>query len=101
MEALMTRLIQEQALLDTRQHVAAAPRAAAPVVDTRTIGKTSTFSGEHKDWPEWSFQFIAYMVSSNPKSIEALRWVAMEENQIAAETVRRRGFGEHNSQLYP
>ena len=44
----MTRLIQEQALLDTRQHVAAAPTAAAPVVDTRTIGKTSTFSGEHK-----------------------------------------------------
>ena len=28
-----------------------------------------------------------------PNAIEALRWVAMEENQIAAETVRRRGPG--------
>ena len=35
-EALMARLIQiEQALLDSRQQVAAVPRAAAPLVDTR------------------------------------------------------------------
>ena len=50
MEALMARLIQtEQALLDTRQQVAAAPRTAAPLVDTRTIGEASTFTGEHKE----------------------------------------------------
>ena len=48
MEALMTRFIpKEQALFDTPQHVAAAARAAAPLVDTRTIGKAPTFSGEH------------------------------------------------------
>ena len=42
------------------------------LVDTRTIGKALTFTGEHKDWPEWSFQFLAYMGSVNPKSIDAL-----------------------------
>ena len=75
----MARLIQtSKALLDTRQQVAAAPRAAAPLVDTRTIGKARTFTGEHKDWPEWSFQFTTYMVSPNPKPIAALCWAAME-----------------------
>ena len=34
--------------------------AAAPLVDTRTIGKAPTFTGKHKDWPELSFQFTAY-----------------------------------------
>ena len=60
-EALMARLIQtEQASLDTRQQVAAAPRAAAaPLVDTRTIGKAPTLTSEHKDWPKWSFQLTA------------------------------------------
>ena len=58
----MERLIQaEQALL-----AAAAPKSA-PLLDTRTIDKTRTFTGEHKDWPAWSFQFTAYMGSANPK----------------------------------
>ena len=60
MEALMTRLVQaERALMDTRQQVAAAPKVIAPLVDRRTIGKAPTFTGEPKDWPEWSFQFTA------------------------------------------
>ena len=71
MEALMVR--SEQALPATRQQVAAAPKAAAPLVDTRTIGNAATFTGEYKDWPEWLFQFTAFMGSVNPKSIEAPR----------------------------
>ena len=59
MEALMARLVQtERALMDTRK-VAAVPKVTAPLADTRTIGKAPTFTGEHKDWPEWSFQFTA------------------------------------------
>ena len=50
MEALMARLMQtQQALLDTRQQVAAAPRAAAPLVNTRTVVRAPRFTGEHKD----------------------------------------------------
>ena len=67
MEALMARLVQTgRVLLDTRQQIAAVPKST-PLVDTRTIGKALTFTGEHKDWPEWSFQFVAYMGSVNPK----------------------------------
>ena len=81
----MTRLVQtERALMDTRQQIAAAPKAAAPLVDTRTIGKAATFTGDHKDWPEWSFQLTAYMGSATPKSIEALRWAAMADAKITA-----------------
>ena len=80
-EALMARLVQtERALIDTRQQVEAVPKVTAPLVDTRTIGKVPTFTGEHEDWPEWSFQFTGYIGHSNPKSIEALRWAAMEED---------------------
>ena len=80
--------------METRQQVAAGPKVAAPLVDTRTIGKAPTFTGEHKDWPEWSFQFTAYMGSANPKSIEALRWAAMQDAKItAAAVVRVSHFG--------
>ena len=68
MEALMVRLVRtEQALMDTRQQVAAVAKVTAPLVDARTIGKAPTFTGEHKDWSEWSFQFTAYMGSANPR----------------------------------
>ena len=50
--------------MDTRQQVAAVPKVAARPVDTRTIGQAPTFTGEHKDWPEWSFQFTVYMKES-------------------------------------
>ena len=69
--------------IDTRLHVAAVPNEA-PLVDTRTVGMASTYTGEHKDWPEWSFEFAALMGSANPESIEAVRWAAMEANPIAA-----------------
>ena len=52
----------------------------APLVDARTIGKAPTFTGEHQDRPEWSFQLTAHVGSANPKSIEALRWAAMWED---------------------
>ena len=69
-EALMTRLVQtESALMETRQQVAAGPKVAAPLVDTRTIGEALTFTGDHNNWPEWSFQSTSYMGSANPKSI--------------------------------
>ena len=86
--------------MDTRQQIAAAPKAAAPLVGTRTIGKAPTFTGEHKDWPECSFQFTAYMGSANPKSTEALRWAAMADGKITAAAVAKHSFEEHNPQLY-
>ena len=94
MEALVARLIQTvQALMDTRQQVAAVPKVTALLVDTRTIGKTHTHT-------KWSFQFTAYMGSVNPKPIEALRLAAMEEDKITAATVVKQSFDEHNPQLY-
>ena len=101
MEALTTRLVQtERALMDTRQQVAAVPKVAAPLVETRTSGKAPTFTGGHKDWPEWSFQFTAYMESANPKSIEALRWAAVEDSKITAGVVVQQSFEEHTAQQY-
>ena len=68
-------------------------------MDTRTIGKALTLTGEHKDWPEWSFQFTANVGSANPKSIEALRRAAMEEDKITVAAVAKQSFKEHNPQL--
>ena len=103
MEALTARLIQrgrERALVGTRQQVAAVPKVTAPLADTRTIGKALMFTGEHKDWPEWSFQFTAYKGSANPKSFEALCWASMEEDKITVAAVVKRSFEEHTPQLY-
>ena len=101
MEALMTRLVQtERALMDTRPHVAAVPKVAAPRVDTRTICKAPSVTGEHKAWPKWPFQLTAHMGSVSPKSIEALRWAAMADDKITAAAVVQQNFEEHNAQLY-
>ena len=72
----------------------------APLADTRTIGKSPTFTGEHKDWPEWSFQCTAHMGSTNPKSFDARRWAAMEEDRITVAAMVKQNFEEHNRQLY-
>ena len=66
---------------------------------TRTVGKAPTLTGEQKDWPERSFQITAFMGSANPKSIEALRWAAMEEDKITAAAVVKQSFEDHNPQL--
>ena len=39
------------------------------------------------------------MQSANSTLIEALRWAAMEKNQIAAAAVKRQSFEDHHSQL--
>ena len=101
MEALVARLVQtERVFMDTRQQVAAVPKVSSPLVDTRTVGKAPTFTGEHKDWPEWSSQFTADMGLANSKSIEAMRWSAMEEDKITGAAVAQQSFEEHNAQLY-
>ena len=102
MEALMARQYRqsELCLIDDRQQVGAVPKVTAPLVDTRMIGKALTFPGEHKDRLEWSFHFTAYMGSANPKSIEALRWAAMEEDKITVAAVVQQSFEEHSLQLY-
>ena len=66
----------------------------------KTIGKALIFTRDHKDWPEWSFQFTAYTRSANPKSIEALRWAAVEEDKRTVAAVVKRSFDDHNPQLY-
>ena len=85
---------------DSRHQVAAVPKVTAPLVDTRTIGKAPTFTGEQRKWPEWSFQFTPYMGSVNPKSIEPQRWAATEEDKITVAAVAEQSFEEHNPQLH-
>ena len=85
--------------METRLQVAV-PKATAPLVDTRTIGEALTFTGGHKDWPEWSCQFPAYMGSANPKLRETLRWAAMEEDKITVAAVVRESFENPNHLLY-
>ena len=37
---------------------------------------------------------------ANPKSIEALRWAAMQDANITDAAVVQQSFDEHNAQLY-
>ena len=75
----MASLIQtEQALPDTRL----SDLSCAKKHHNRWIhdGKVPTFTGEQKDWPEWSFKFTVCVILANPKSIGAPRWAAIEES---------------------
>ena len=73
-------LIQtEQALPDTRLQISAAPKSTTTGGYSHD-GKVPTFTGEHKDWPEWSFKFTVCVILANPKSIGAPRWAAIEES---------------------
>ena len=95
LEALVMRLSQ-----DMRKRVPRTPKAAtAPLVDTRTIGKAPNIH-RRAQGPERSFPFTAHTGSADPKSIEALRWAALEENTVAATAVTEQSFEEHNPQLY-
>ena len=85
----------ENVLLGRRLQISAAPNAA-PLVATHTVGKAPTFTSEHKDWPERPSQFTAYVGSANPKSMEALRWTATEENPIRAASVRTHDLEAHS-----
>ena len=95
MKTLMSRLIQADSSFAGYE---TAPNAT-PLVDTRTTGMAPTFSGENKDWLEWSFEFTAHMESASAISIEALCWASMEDNPIRAAAARTRGFEDYNPQL--
>ena len=107
-EALQQRLVQAEQELTHNRMAHAAGAAAGPetknnhesLVDTRTIGKPQNFSGQHKDWPEWNFQFSAYMGAANPDAVDAMKWAATQEAEIAEKDVEDQGFKKHNRQLY-
>ena len=93
MEALMARLIlAEQALLDARLQISAARKAAPLGANVHRRAQSLA--------KQWSFEVATYTRSANPKSIEALRWAAMEENPIRDASVTAQYFKAHNPQLY-
>jgi len=86
MEQMPARLTQqERALAESRatSPLAATVRATSSLVDTRSIGKAPSLSGDHKDWHDWSFQLVAYMRSANPKCIAAMKAAAQREMAIS------------------
>ena len=100
MEQMQARLIQqERALAESRATalLAATVRATSSLVDTRSIGKAPSLSGDHKDWHDWSFQLVAYMGSANPKCIEALKAAAQREVAISNAEVDAMGDNQKRS----
>mgnify|MGYP002809519574 CR=1 FL=1 len=100
MENMQTQLVQaEAALVEARATATPTPKTAI-LVDTRSIGKAPNFSGDHKDWHDWSYQFTAYMGSANARAITALK--AARETAIANEDLHNMGeeYVEMSTQLY-
>ena len=86
--------------METRQQVAAGPKVAAPLVGTRTVGKSPTFTGEHKDWVRVVISVHCVHGSANPKSIEAMRWAAMQDGKFTAAAIVQQSFEVHNAQRH-
>ena len=84
-ENMQNRLVMtEKALVDARAATAPQPKTAG-LVDTQSIGKAPNFSGEHKVWHDWSFQFTAHRGSANPRAIGSLRLAGTREAAITTE----------------
>ena len=102
MENMQSRLVMtENALAEARAAAVPTPKTAS-LVDTRSIGKAPNFSGEHKEWHDWSFQFTAYMGSANARAIDALKAAATREMAITSEDLHLMGdeYVEMSTQLY-
>ncbi len=112
MESMQTRLVMTEAWLVMTEAALVEARVAstmtqkttgmAPPVDTRSIGKAPSFSGEHKEWHDWSFHFTAYMGSANARAIDALKAAATSELAITSEDLHLMGdeYVEMSTQLY-
>ena len=102
MENMQSRLVMtENALVEARAAIVPTPKTAS-LVDTRSIGKAPSFSGEHKEWHDWSFQLTAYMGSANARAIDALKAAATSELAITNEDLHLMGdkYVEMSTQLY-
>jgi hypothetical protein len=102
MENMQTRLVHaETALVEARATATPTPKMAS-LMDTRSIGKAPNFSGDHKEWHDWSFQFTAYMGSANARAITALKAAATRETAITNEDLHLMGeeYVEMSTQLY-
>ncbi len=66
-------------------------RPANPMVDTRTFGKVSSFSGSRTDWGDWKFQFCAFMAGANPTAAELLTGAETQKSAIDDNIVNARG----------
>ena len=85
MENMQSRLVMiENALVEAKAAIAPTPNTTR-LVDTRSIGKAPSFSGEHKEWHDWSFQFSAYLGSASARAIDALKAAATREQIIRSE----------------
>ena len=95
-EALMARLTQaEQALLDTR---------LGCVEGGTTCGRSHDWQGANVHKRSQRLARVVIPVHGihgvgNPKSIEALRWAAMEGKPIKTAAAKEQGFEDHNPQL--
>ncbi len=82
---MQTRLVQaETALVEARATATPTPKMAS-LVDTWSIDKALSSSGDHKEWRYWTFQLPSYTGSANARAIEALKSAATCERAITNE----------------
>eukprot|EP00971_Amphidinium_carterae_P143684 2846938-Amphidinium_carterae.1 len=59
--------VAEQAV----SHLAARP-SERPLVDTRALGRPRGFKSVRGEWPDWSFQFRAFLAGANAQALDLL-----------------------------
>eukprot|EP00971_Amphidinium_carterae_P221339 4394056-Amphidinium_carterae.2 len=63
------------------------------LVDTKSIGKPSTFSGKEDEWREWSVKFESFVVGVYGEEMRAvLLWATEQETELTEADVNQR-FG--------
>ena len=83
-----TRLLQEQIQRQNEDlRRAAETKGRGNLLDTKGLGKPSTFSGQVSDWEAWSFKFVTWMTAQFRDAEKVLDWAASQEGAITPDTV--------------
>jgi hypothetical protein len=53
------------------------------VIDTRSIGKPTSFRGEEGKYHEWKTKLVAYLKVTNPRAPDWLRWATTQTEAVS------------------
>ena len=73
MQARQRQGSAEQALAMAQQHIqqlssgSSTSTTGVRVIDTRTLGKPKSFTGQSSEWTTWQFTFKAFVCAAHPK----------------------------------
>ncbi|CAE7222661.1 ABCG2 [Symbiodinium sp. CCMP2592] len=89
---------QSKELAEAVKRTATGDKGKLVLVDTKGLGKPSTFSGDAEQFLPWRHRMLAYICSIYPELREALEWCEEREKAISTEELTE-AYGEKADEI--